>query len=78
LPAVSSRRTPKADRSKSNRGAANSCRENPDAPLVPAYATGHRTVYFWKCVAGQAKRRKTVSATDRYGFRTDFWHLIEK
>jgi hypothetical protein len=35
-------------------------------------------VYFWKCVADQAKRGKTVSATDRRGFRTDFWYLIEK
>ena len=68
----------KADRSKSNRGAANYCRANPNALLVPAYATGHRTVYLWKCVAGQAKPGETVSATDRRGFRTDFWYLIEK
>ena len=68
----------KADRSKTNRGAAYYCRENPDAPLVPAYATGHRTVYLWKCVAGQAKRGETVSATDRRGFRSDFWYVIER
>ena len=68
----------KADRSKFNRGAANYCRENPNTAEVPAYATGHNTVYLWKCVAGQAKRSKTVSATDRRGFRTDFWHLIER
>jgi hypothetical protein len=68
----------KADRSKFNRGAANYCRENPNAADVPAYATGHNTVYFWKCAAGQAKRGQTVSATDRRGFRTDLWYLIEK
>jgi len=67
----------KADRSKFNRGAANYCRENPNAADVPAYAIGHNTVYLWKCVAGKAKRGKTVIATDRRGFRTDFWYLIE-
>jgi hypothetical protein len=66
----------KADRSEFNRGAVNYCRENPDASLVPAYATGHRTIYLWKCVAGQAKRGKSVSPTDRRGFRTDFWYVI--
>jgi hypothetical protein len=68
----------KADRSKFNRGAVNYCSENPNAADVPAYATGHNTVYLWKCVAGQAKRGKTVSATDRRGFRTDFWYRIER
>jgi hypothetical protein len=66
----------KADRSKVNRGAANYCRENPNAAEVPAYATGRRTVYLWTCIGGRAERGQTVSATDRRGFRTDFWHLV--
>jgi hypothetical protein len=66
----------KADRAKLNRGAAHYCRENPNAAEVPAYATGHRTVYLWKCVAGHAERGPKVGATDRRGFRTDFWHLV--
>jgi hypothetical protein len=68
----------KADRSKMNRGAANYCRENPNAADVPAYATGHRTVYRWKCIEGEAERGPTVSATDRRGFRTDIWHVVVK
>jgi hypothetical protein len=68
----------KADRAKLNRGAANYCRENPSAAEVPAYATGHRTVYSWKCVEGHAERGRTVSATDRRGFRTDSWHVVVK
>jgi hypothetical protein len=68
----------KADRRKFNRGAANYCRENPSAVDVPAYATGHKTVYLWKCVAGQAKRGKTVGTADRRGFRTDFWYPVER
>ena len=68
----------KADRSRMNRGAANYCRENPNAADVPAYATGHRTVYRWKCIEGEAERGPTVSATDRRGFRTDIWHVVVK
>jgi hypothetical protein len=67
----------KADRSRFNRGAANYCRENPNALEVPAYATGHRTVYLWKCVAGRAERGKAASTTDRRGYRTDFWYIVE-
>jgi hypothetical protein len=66
----------KADRSQMNRGAANYCRENPNAAEVPAYATGHRTVYGWKCIEGHAEPGPTVSATDRRGFRTDIWHVV--
>jgi hypothetical protein len=66
----------KADRSKLNPGAANYCRENPNAAEVPAYATGHRTIYRWKCIDGRAERDPTVSATDRRGFRADFWHVV--
>jgi hypothetical protein len=66
----------KADRSKLNRGAANYCRENPNAAEVPAYATGHRTVYRWKCIAGHAERGPTFITMDRRGFRTDIWHVV--
>lgn len=66
----------KADFAKLNRGAENYCRENPNATEVPAYATGHRTVYLWKCTAGRAERGPKAGATDRRGFRTDFWYLV--
>jgi hypothetical protein len=66
----------KADRSKVNRGATTYCRGNPNAVEVPAYATGHRTVYRWKCAEGRAERGPIVSATDRRGFRTDIWHVV--
>lgn len=66
----------KADRSKVNRGAENYCRENLTASEVPAYATGHRTVYGWKCVDGHAERGPMLIATDRRNFRTDIWHVV--
>jgi hypothetical protein len=67
----------KADRSEVNRGAENYCRENPNGAEVPAYATGHRTIYRWKCVEGRAERGPTLIATDSRGYRTDIWHVVD-
>ena len=66
----------KADRSKRNAGAEQYCRDNRDASSVPAYATGHETIYDWRCVAGSAVRGKRTVRLDRQGYRTDIWHRI--
>lgn len=68
----------KADRAKRNRGADRYCREYPEATDVPAYATGHQTVYLWHCSAGRAIAARTVVAVDRRGFRTDIWHVVSR
>jgi hypothetical protein len=68
----------KADRATHNRGAANFCREHPDAVEVAAYATGHDTVYAWRCAAGAAVRGAAVATLDERGFRTDIWHAVSK
>jgi hypothetical protein len=66
----------KADVSRRNSGAEAFCRENPNAQIVPAYATGHRTIYAWRCVAGAAVRGRPVLRLDRRGFQADFWHRL--
>lgn len=66
----------KADRAKSNLGSRNYCRENPDAPLVPAYATGHNGIYEWSCSRGAAVRGKLTVKLDRRGYRADVWYKI--
>jgi hypothetical protein len=66
----------KADRSKHSVGAQNYCRENRDAAFVPASATGHATLYEWKCSAGNAVRGKSAAKIDRRGYRADFWHRV--
>jgi hypothetical protein len=68
----------KADRATHNAGADNYCRESRDATTVPAYATGHQTIYEWHCAAGLAVRGRPTAKLDRRGFRTDFWHRISK
>lgn len=67
----------KADGSLSNEGATAFCRDKREAPFVPAYATGHATIYQWRCVKGAAVRGKAVAALDRRGYRTDVWRKLD-
>jgi hypothetical protein len=66
----------KADRAKRNSGADNYCRENPNSAFVPAYATGHNTIYAWRCSAGSAVSGKRAIKLDRRGYRADIWHRV--
>jgi hypothetical protein len=66
----------KADRAKHNAGAEAFCREKHDAEFVPAYASGHRTIYEWRCEAGLAMRGDRVAKLDRRGYRIDFWQRL--
>jgi hypothetical protein len=68
----------KADRAKRNRGAETYCRENPAATDVPAFATGHETIYSWRCAAGKALRGAPLAGLDRRGFRSDIWHVVTR
>lgn len=68
----------KADQAKGNLGAKNYCRENPDAPFVPAYATGHNGLYEWSCSRGTAVRGKPSIKLDRRGYRTDVWYKVSR
>jgi hypothetical protein len=68
----------KADRAKRNPGAETYCRENPDTTDVPAFATGHDTIYSWRCAAGKAVRGAPIADLDRRGFRRDLWHVVTR
>jgi hypothetical protein len=66
----------KADTSRVSAGGARWCAEDPDAPFIPAYATGHATIFDWRCRDGApviAKRRFKV---DRRGFIAEFWRRL--
>jgi hypothetical protein len=66
----------KANRATRSLGAENYCRANRDAPIVPAYATGHASIYEWSCRAGSALRGKRLVTIDRRGYRTDIWYRV--
>jgi hypothetical protein len=66
----------KADRARHNPGAENFCRDNPQATYVPAYATGHDTIFEWGCLAGSATRGKQIVTLDHRGYRSDIWRRV--
>lgn len=68
----------KADRAKRNPGAETYCRDNPATTDVPAFATGHQTIYSWRCTAGKALRSAPIAGLDSRGFRRDIWHVVSK
>jgi hypothetical protein len=68
----------KADRAKRNPGAESYCRENPAATDIPAFATGHETIYSWRCAAGKAVRGAPLADLDQRGFRSDIWHVVSQ
>jgi hypothetical protein len=66
----------KADTGRVSAGGADWCEEHPDASFIPAYATGHATIFDWRCRDGApviAKQRFTV---DRHGFISEFWRRL--
>jgi hypothetical protein len=68
----------KANRSKRNAGADNFCRDNRDTASVPAYASGHDTIFDWSCAAGLAVRGRAVAKLDRRGYRIDIWYRVTR
>ena len=67
----------KADTRRHSVGAAAFCRRNPGAAIVPLVATGHDTIYTWRCVGAHAAAGPPVTAVDRHGFIRDNWKLIK-
>jgi hypothetical protein len=54
-------------------GLAQWCRENPDAANVPAYVTGHDTIFTWHCVGERAEVARQVLSLDPRGFVAEMW-----
>src|SRR5262245_1448156 len=52
------------------------CRENPDAEFVPAFATGHDTIYQWRCQAGAPQIVRQTLHADAQGFVAEFWKAL--
>jgi len=65
----------KADVSHSA-GAAAFCRQNPGSTSVPMSATGHATVYSWKCVGTRATIDQQFERVDPRGFIAENWKAL--
>jgi hypothetical protein len=67
----------KADVSRDSPGADQFCKQNPDSIGVPMAATGHATVYDWKCVGREARITGQIVEVDGRGFIAGNWKQLE-
>jgi hypothetical protein len=67
----------KADARRRLVGAGAFCRDNPDSANVPMAATGHDTIYDWRCVKGRAVAGKVVMAVDPQGYIAGNWRVVK-
>ncbi|HEY1778844.1 MAG TPA: hypothetical protein VGG79_00090 [Roseiarcus sp.] len=68
----------KADTRRSLRGASEYCRANLGADNIPMFATGHDTIYAWRCVGGRAVSGKALVAVDAHGYDAGNWKEIDR
>jgi hypothetical protein len=68
----------KANTRRSLPGASEFCRANPDAAIIPMAATGHDTIYAWRCVGRRAVAAKTVVAVDPDGYDAGNWKEVDR
>jgi len=66
----------KANARRSLPGASEFCRANPGADAIPMAATGHDTIYAWRCVGKRAIPAKVVVAVDPDGYDAGNWKEI--
>ncbi len=67
----------KADTSRNSPGATAYCRENPGSDVVPKAATGHDTIFRWRCVGRAAQPSGPVEKVDSRGFFRRYWKVLK-
>lgn len=67
----------KADISKDpNDGMRKYCKENANAPFIPAFAAGRTTVYEWRCDNTNPVPGKQIIDADASGYQSNIWYEI--
>jgi hypothetical protein len=66
----------KANTRRSLPGASEFCRTNPDADDIPMVATGHDTIYAWRCAGKRAVPTKAVVVVDSEGYDAGNWKEV--
>jgi hypothetical protein len=66
----------KADRRRSLPGASAYCRDNPGSDMIPMVATGHETIYNWRCEGPRAVAGAPVVKVDAGGYAADNWKEV--
>ena len=66
----------KANVSRRLPGADAWCRKNPNADVIPAAATGHDTIFEWRCAGRKATVAKQTGQVDARGFFKEYWKAL--
>ncbi|HEV3247101.1 MAG TPA: hypothetical protein VG124_07845 [Beijerinckiaceae bacterium] len=66
----------KLNTSRQNEGAENFCRSDPEADFVPMAATGHDSVYSYRCHDGKAEVLRATYELDERGFAKSLWMAL--
>ena len=53
------------------------CAKNPDG-VLPAYVSGHETIYAWSCRGGRPVIDRQPFQTDPRGFVANFWYRLDR
>jgi hypothetical protein len=67
----------KANTSQSLRGGDAWCRQSPDSDFIPAYISGHDSIYRWRCTHGAPVASGPARPVDAHGFFTQYWKPLE-
>jgi len=52
------------------------CRDHPAADFIPAVATGHDTIYAWRCLDGAPHIVRQIDDVDARGFIAQYWKAL--
>ena len=52
------------------------CAQHPQADFIPAYITGHDSVWQWRCVQGIPTTTGPPEPVDSQGYLTRYWKVI--
>jgi len=69
-------RVGKADTSRTSAGRDEWCRANPNDQNIPMAATGHATIYEWRCSGTRAVPVRKFSPIDDRGFEVMNWKVL--
>jgi hypothetical protein len=67
----------KADVERNSYGGDRFCKQNPGSTSIPMSATGHATIFEWKCVGQEARVVRETTQVDARGFIAENWKPIE-
>lgn len=66
----------KADRRRVSTGGDSWCRANPNATFIPMFATGHATIYAWRCAGDRAVPTRQAEDLDANGYMARNWKRL--